>query len=226
MNIVDIRSQLEIDLSWRTEEVRFLRNQLGLMRGRDERERFYRTLLVMLYAHLEGFTKSAIRLYIKTLCDEQITTADVNVQLRGTRMDPVLAGIEQFEHAFFVEQPPVRHQLLRAFRVKELLDRWNELMTGPFEANPDDVANTESNLKCRVLRRILFRAGLPMNKFQDFEEDLESLVSRRHLIAHGETDSVVRESDYVRLETNALLFMEDLVRVLTSALIDQEYLAA
>jgi hypothetical protein len=65
-----------------------------------------------------------------------------------------------------------------------------------------------------------------MNKFKDFEEDLESLVSRRHPIAHGETDSIVKESDYVRLETNALLFMEDLVRVLTSALVDQEYLAA
>jgi hypothetical protein len=226
MNIVDIRSQWEIDLSWRTEEIRFLRNQLGLMRGRDERERFYRTLLVMLYAHLEGFTKSAIRLYIRAICDEQIATSAVNIQLRGTRMDPVLAGIDQPEPAFFLEQPPIRHHLVRAFRIRELLDRWNELMSAPFDANPDDVANTESNLKCRVLRRILFRAGLQMNRFKDFEEDLESLVSRRHPIAHGETDSIVKESDYVRLETNALLFMEELVRVLTSALVEQDYLAA
>jgi hypothetical protein len=226
MNVADVRSQLELDLSWRTEEIRFLSNQLGGMPKSADRERFNRTLLVMLYAHVEGFTKAAIRLYIRTLCDEQIATRQVNLQLQGTRLDPVLAGVDEPEPDFFVQQPPVRHQLTRPFRIKELLDRWQEIMNGPFNADPDDVANTESNLKCRVLRRILFRAGLPMNKFQDFEEDLESLVSRRHLIAHGETPVRVPVQDYIRLETNALLFMEELVRVLTLALTQQEYLAA
>jgi hypothetical protein len=196
------------------------------MRKTADRERFNRTLLVMLYAHVEGFTKTAIRLYIQTLCNEQIATRDVNLQLRGTRLDPVLAGIDQPAHPFFTEKPPVRHQLTRSFRIKELLDRWNQIMDGPFEADPEDVADTQSNLKRRVLRRILFRAGLPMRRFHEFEDDLESLVTRRHPIAHGETPTSISDRDYIRLETNALLFMEELIRVLTAALTHQEYLAA
>lgn len=50
MNLADIRAELEDELRWRSEELRFLKNQLTDLRNDDERCQFRRALVVMLYA--------------------------------------------------------------------------------------------------------------------------------------------------------------------------------
>ena len=68
MNLADIRAELEDELRWRTEELRFFKNQLSDFRSDDERNRFRRALVVMLYSHFEGFWKAAFSIYVKALC--------------------------------------------------------------------------------------------------------------------------------------------------------------
>jgi hypothetical protein len=58
MNLADIRAELEDELQWRLEELRLLKNQLADLRTEQQRDRFRRVLVIMLYAHFEGFWKA------------------------------------------------------------------------------------------------------------------------------------------------------------------------
>src|SRR5262245_48557059 len=67
MNLADVRAELEEELAWRKEEIRFLKNQMTEMKTEDERERFRRALVVMLYSHFEGYWRAAFSTYVKAL---------------------------------------------------------------------------------------------------------------------------------------------------------------
>lgn len=67
MNINHIWAELEADLEWRQFELRTLANTLGSIKDRDEQDRFRRAMVVMLYAHVEGYCKLALLTYVKAL---------------------------------------------------------------------------------------------------------------------------------------------------------------
>lgn len=225
MNIEAIRSELEEDLSWRTEEIRLLTNQINFIRE-TERERYYRTLVVMLYAHVEGFTKFCAKVYLLAIINTGIPLCRLKAELQGTGIDGIINGIEDTNQGgFYLSSAPAKHRLSRAFRLTEFMNRFDEIRSTSFTADLDDAVDTESNLKPKVLRRILYRIGLSMDVFSDYEDHLDSLAARRHTIAHGEHKAGIRREDYARLETNALLYMEELIKVISQALVTKAYLS-
>jgi hypothetical protein len=226
MNVEDVRAQLEQDLSWRNDELRLLGNQMHSLRGKQEKERFCRALLLMLYAHVEGFTKSAMRIYVQAVVSENLNVRSLNSQLGANSLNLVITAVENAtEHSFFTQDPPPKQKLTRIYRVREILSKWHGIQDLEFSPDIDEITDTDSNLKRNVLRKLLFRAGLNVDEFQEFEDDLDSLVSRRNPIAHGEIATLVRVEDYIRLETSGLMFMDALVRSLTLSLIEKRYLA-
>src|SRR5215218_4504030 len=63
MNIAQLWAQIEEDLMWRQDEIRFFQNQLETIKSEEDRDRFRRALVLLLYAHFEGFCKFALTLY-------------------------------------------------------------------------------------------------------------------------------------------------------------------
>jgi len=59
MDLADIRAQLESELTWRQNEMRLLHNQLEFIEKYEEKKRYRKSLVVMLYSHYEGFCKTA-----------------------------------------------------------------------------------------------------------------------------------------------------------------------
>ena len=53
MDFDSIRAELEQDLAWRVDEIRFLQNQ-GSALGEDDKRRYRRALVLILYSHFEG----------------------------------------------------------------------------------------------------------------------------------------------------------------------------
>ena len=64
MDIASSRAELEDDRTWRQDEIRFLRNQLANLKRDDEKSKYRRALVPMLYAHYEGFCKVALEHYV------------------------------------------------------------------------------------------------------------------------------------------------------------------
>src|SRR5260370_38879287 len=67
MTLNEVWDQLETDMAWRQDELRALSNLQTAMKHDTEKGRFRRALLVMLYAHVEGFCKIAFLTYINAV---------------------------------------------------------------------------------------------------------------------------------------------------------------
>src|SRR6266496_1347942 len=67
MIVNEVWAQLEIDLEWRQAELRALSNIQATARRPAERDYLRRAMLVMLYAHAEGFCKVAFLVYVNAV---------------------------------------------------------------------------------------------------------------------------------------------------------------
>jgi len=87
MDIGSVRAQIEEDLDWRLSEIAFFTAQLNnfkqLKEGKEEKERvekdkkrFRKTLVLMLYAHFEGFFRFSFKVYVNTLNEEKINLSE------------------------------------------------------------------------------------------------------------------------------------------------------
>jgi hypothetical protein len=83
---------------------------------------------------------------------------------------------------------------------------------------PESTVNTESNLSSIVLRRNLFRLGFPPDLMADYEANLDELVNRRNSIAHGDDESVVKSTDYDRLQRAVFQAMDSIALAIVEAL--------
>ncbi|MFN9836724.1 MAG: MAE_28990/MAE_18760 family HEPN-like nuclease, partial [Pseudanabaena sp.] len=57
-DISDILAQIEAEQTWRYDEIRFFQNQATNV-PLDKQDQFRRVLILLLYAHFEGFCKFA-----------------------------------------------------------------------------------------------------------------------------------------------------------------------
>ena len=77
MDAAALRAELEAELAWRLDELRFLRNQLSDVPTEDKKGVYRKALVVMLYSHFEGFCKTAFSVYVHALNHESLSLRDV-----------------------------------------------------------------------------------------------------------------------------------------------------
>ncbi len=224
MNLAGIRAELEDELRWRTEELRFFKNQLSDFRTDDERKRFRRALVVMLYSHFEGFWKAAFSIYVKALNAESILCKDaVHSLVAATHFD-LLASLASQKKATFLDwTPPDDPGLHMLHRQVEFLARLPDVGATRLDI-PDKVVDPESNLKPDVIRKNLFRLGIPHDMFQPHEGTVHKLLKKRNNVAHGATRLGVEEEDFNELERAVMDIMEDVVKLLFDWLRTRKYL--
>ncbi|MEI3612495.1 MAE_28990/MAE_18760 family HEPN-like nuclease [Pseudogracilibacillus sp. SO30301A] len=91
--LLDIRAQLEEELTWRRDEIRLLHNQLGYVLE-DDQKRFRKALIVMLYSHFEGFCSTAFQIYIKAINEEALKRKQLNNNLAANSFADVFKAYE------------------------------------------------------------------------------------------------------------------------------------
>lgn len=64
MNADEFRATLETDLAWRQEEIAFFKNQLNYISD-NNKNRYRKSLVLILYSHLEGYIKLSLQTYIQ-----------------------------------------------------------------------------------------------------------------------------------------------------------------
>lgn len=108
--LLDIRAQLEEELTWRRDEIRLLRNQLSNIRKENDQRRYRKALIVMLYSHYEGFCSTAFQIYIKAINDARLKRRELNHHLAACSFSK---EFDQYENK---ERKPDHYQLI--FRSK------------------------------------------------------------------------------------------------------------
>ena len=154
MNLPDLSAQLESELAWRQEEIRFFQNRGTMLLRQEEQDQYRRAVVLVLYAHFEGFCKFAFDLYRTSINGEQVACNEASpaiaaagwARLFKELRDPSTKCAE-FKHAL-----PDDGKLHRFARDREFMERSVEFSRLPVTI-PDDFVDTESNLKPVVLRR-------------------------------------------------------------------------
>ncbi len=225
MNIESVWAQLEMELSWRRAEMRLLSNSRNALRIEVDRDRFRRAQLVMLYAHVEGFCKVALLIYVKAVNNTKIRRLSACDELVASSLHELFHALEfgDKKGKIFRSPAPSDEKMLLLSRRRDFVRELDSLMRQPLSV-PEAVVSMEDNLNSTVLRKSLFRLGFSTDLMESYEESLNELVRRRNNIAHGIDDANVRAADYDRLEKAVFASMDLMVLAIIEALEKESYL--
>lgn len=224
MDFDAIQAELEQDKAWRLDELRFLQNQSQALND-DERRRYRRSLILILYSHFEGFCKFSFLHYIKVLNSSGVTCGEASSALAAATLALAFHGLRdtQRKNDLYDQRLPDDTTLHRFAREREFLEKLKDFESTGLSI-PDEVVDTEANLKPSVLKAALFRLGLDPSQFDDIYADIGKLVGLRNNIAHGATKSGIDEGLYASYERAALRVMDKVADDIMGALKTKAYL--
>jgi hypothetical protein len=225
MNLSELRTGLETELTWRQDEIRFFRNQLSNIVKEEEKDKFRRALILILYAHFEGFCKFALTTYVEAINDEEIACSDANPFIAAASLFNVFQSLFNTDKKcqIFKNQLPFDEKLHRVSREKDFMVQFEEFLLRKVNI-PDDVIDTESNLKPVILRKNLFRLGFKHDYFVNEEGHITTLLNRRNNIAHGADRKGISLKIYTDIEAAVLQIMNQMILFVMDALKQKAYL--
>ena len=227
MEAESLRSQFESELAWRQEEIAFMKNQLIYIEE-DKKNKYRKSMVLMLYAHFEGFTKIALQMYLQYINDMDISLLDVNAHLQASALKKEFNAYDDLDRKakiFKKKLPQEDERIHRLFRRVEFIERFDEFRDKKLRID-DDVIDTESNLWYVVLQKNLYRCGLSIDLFKDQMEAIDSLVNRRNSIAHGNIRAGVTKEEYEKWESQTYDVMNQIIRTLFECAVNKSFLAS
>jgi hypothetical protein len=102
-------------------------------------------------------------------------------------------------------------------REREFIERTSELEKLSVNLN-DEVVDTESNLSPTVLKKNLYRLGLPHEKFDGYKDEINELLAIRNGISHGSLKEGIEEKLYRQLRASTYSIMSGISVDLMTAL--------
>lgn len=226
MNLDDFRTVLESELQWRQEEISFFKNQLNNFSLEEDKNRYRKSLVLILYSHLEGFMKVSLLSYVQYLNSLKLKNNQVKNELKASSINIAFRNYENKEiHIKEIKdhEGKIDTELDKFYRRVQMILELEPLENSNLNID-DTVINTESNLWYVVLQKNLYRIGLPIDLFDSMEKDINALVNRRNSIAHGDKDSGVKEKEFDNwmYKTNSIL--EDTIKILYDHAKNKKYL--
>ncbi|PTX14693.1 hypothetical protein C8N40_110122 [Pontibacter mucosus] len=190
MKYQQFENLLDEDLGWRKKEISDL---LLIAKKESNNEVVLKSLILLLYAHWEGYIKLSSKLYIKYVSDKNINVGVLSSNFKAISIKEYISRCIENNGSMTLANE-------MAFMSKYL-----KLETRKFQANvriEDDfdssIINTESNLKPKVLRNITSILGLGYKSaVQTREHYLNSqLLANRNAIGHGSKFDDTKQVDF------------------------------
>lgn len=224
MTADDMRSALEMELAWRQEELAFFKNQLNDI-AEANKDKYRKSLVLILYSHMEGYIKICLQTYIQYINSQKLNRKDVNTGLMVASMHKEFIAYENLERKaeFFRRDLPDDTRLHRLYRRVDFMEKVENFKEQELIID-DQIIDTESNLWYIVLQKNLYKVGLPINLFDDYQNDIDALVNRRNSIAHGNFKSGVKESEFSRWENKVSEILSGVTRLLYDYANNERYL--
>jgi hypothetical protein len=174
-SFTELQDFLDKESSWRKQELSFLR--LEMKSQKDKKVDFViRSSVTLSYAHLEGFTKKTSEGFWSYLSFLKLKRKDVSPALLNSYL--MCRSVKNGELN--------NSQVFSDF----LNDAFNFDSYEDLSWDSKKLVKTRSNLKYEVFKEILFHIGLNTSKYDLKEKKIDSLVSIRNSVAHGEKPSI------------------------------------
>ncbi len=224
MTANELRAALETELAWRQEELAFFKNQLNSIKE-DNKSKYRKSLVLVLYAHLEGYIKISLQTYIQYINSQQLSRKDVNTGLMVASMYKEFLAYENLDRKceIFRRELPDDARLHRLFRRIDFMEKVDDFKEQKLNID-DQIINIESNLRYIVLQKNLYKIGLPIDLFNDYQSDIDALVNRRNSIAHGDFKAGVTAQEFSNWETKVFSILSGVTRLLYDYANNKRYL--
>lgn len=169
---------IQKELAWRKHEI----SQLMLIHNRiKSTDVIAKSIILLLYAHWEGFIKKSCKLYIKYVSERKVKIPELTINFHAIVLhDSARRCIEtnaqnlKQELAFLKKQDKM---LGKRFKVKVDIDN-------DFD---EEIIDTKHNLNSKVLRNIIEIIGVKYNDAIKARENYidKNLLANRNTIGHG-----------------------------------------
>lgn len=225
MNLVELWAEIEEELAWRHDELRFLNNQIERLEDERDRKKLRRSALLMIYAHFEGFSKFAFDFYIKAINRENLACSDVNSFILASSFNEIFKGLRNpdSKNNPFRSSLPDDSKLHRFARSVHFLEQLDDKLALKVKI-PDSIIDTESNLKPKVISKLLYSIGLDHTLFESEYPAINRLLNKRNKIGHGESRSGIEEVEFNSLYTISLNILNEIKSKIMDSLSSQKYL--
>jgi hypothetical protein len=139
-----MRAQLEEDMAWRLDEIRHLVNHLlGEVAPEEASVYSLRAILVMQYAHLEGFTRNALSLYVAAVNARSLPVKELKPELMAAALAAEFDGLGKAANGSNDEEGRLTS---RARRQIAFVRKLQELVDGPVSIASEVAVSMEMNL--------------------------------------------------------------------------------
>lgn len=224
MTADELRAELEAELAWRQEELAFFKNQLNEIKE-SNKDKYRKSLVLMLYSHMEGYTKICLQTYIQYINSRGLNRSDVKTGLMVASMQKEFIAYENTERKSDIFRRNLSndtrlHQLYRRVDFMEKVENFKKEKL----IVDDQIIDTESNLWYIVLQKNLYKIGLPIDLFESYQNDMDALVNRRNSIAHGNFKAGVTDSEFSNWERKVTGILEGIKRLLYDYAKNERYL--
>lgn len=184
----DISEEIEADRLERESELRLIDGFLAAAGSEAEQRMLRRTLVLLNYAHLEGFVRFALSAYQRAVNAEKIKFREASIPVGAASAADIFGALrdDQKKHDIFRRDLPDDQALHRIARQQRFVEEYEGKIGDTAIAIPDRVVNTESSLSSAILRRNLFVLGLPLACAEKYASEIDKMMHIRHAIAHGD----------------------------------------
>lgn len=221
-DIVDFRSDMEDSLSWRINEFMSLKNLLR----EDNSVPVVKTLIVMLYAHFEGFFKDCLECYVRYLNSTELQLNNFCDAIITASLSREYAAFENINRKCkeLTTVPPAEEFLHKYHRRRELTQKFISDYLNKKIKIDEKIINTKSNLDFSVLQENMYVLGLEHNYFIDKQNTITRLVKLRNAVAHGSQREPIDIIEFEKVEADILEIMNEIIRYLFGFCAEKRYL--
>ncbi len=222
-DIIKLRNDMEESLTWRKQEYFTLKNTLK----EENKIPVTKILIVILYAHLEGFFKDCLESYVSFLNSSEKTLASFSDEIITLSLTKEFSSFEDLNKKCkeLKLNLPIESFLHKFHRRKELTIIFRtDYLNKKIKIN-EKVINTKSNLNYDIFQENFYLFGLDYNYFDSYKEFINKLVNLRNSVAHGSQKTPINFNDFQNIELKILELMEKIIVYLYNYCEKKNYLS-
>ena len=207
-----LRADIEMDIALRQEDLRFFHNQVKKLRNNASQEQMRRAVLLLLYAHFEGFVKTAFTYHLNAINSLRLSCYDAHPVLVAASMTEIFEALKNptISAPLFPESGK-DSKLAKFVRERQFVQEAYQLLRRDVKLG-ESLVDTESNCRTEVLRKLYFKFGLDDSVLAADQKPIDQLVGRRNEIAHGADVKGVEKRVYDPLEAAVYRTMSVIAR--------------
>jgi len=224
----DVFRDIETDRAGREGEVRLIERYLREAEAEQEQKTLRRSLVLLAYAHLEGFCKFALTAYASAINSMKLKCDQASVPLVAASLGEVFSALrnEQKKHELFRNALKEDVNVHRIAREQTFVGSYEEYISNSTVEIHDRMIDTKSNLSSVILKRNLFMLGLPYPFVDEFRSSMDRLLGVRNAIAHGDALLNPKPELVEEYLGTVLALMQAIQERIVEALVQKVYLRA